>query len=266
VAVVASAPAFAQQAKDDDGVKVRPPSVIRHVVSAAKIEKAGQQQYRQLREQAIARKALVPADDPQAQRVQGIAKELIPHANKWNARAKDWQWELILIKSPVINALCMPGGKIVVFTGLLDTLKLTDDELAVVIGHEMAHAVREHARARAVKSTLTRVGAGTVAILLGGNIGEIAKVSGGLMTLKFNRSDERDADLVGMELAARAGYNPEAGITLWEKMEQLAAISQPPWLSTHPTTDNRIKQIKVNLKRVQPLYERARANRPSAAN
>src|SRR4030095_8624569 len=151
--------------------------------------------------------------------------------------------------------------KIAVFTGILDTLKLTDDEVAIVLGHEMAHALREHARARAVKSTLTEGGAFTVGLLIGGNMGEIAKQGGGLLTLKFNRDDERDADLIGMELAARAGYNPEAGITLWEKMGNAARGAPPPWLSTHPSSESRVALIKLNLKRVMPLYERARANK-----
>ena len=166
------------------------------------------------------RNALLPADDPQAKRVQRIAQDLLPHTHKWNTRAKDWKWEVILVKSPTVNALCMPGGKIAIFTGILDALKLTDDELAVVLGHEMAHALREHARARAAKITLTNVGALAIGLVIGGNVGELARQGGGLLTLKFNRDDERDADLIGMELAARAGYDPEAGITLWEKMGQ----------------------------------------------
>ena len=112
----------------------------------------------------------------------------------------------------------MPGGKIAVFTGIVDALKLTDDELAVVLGHEMAHALREHARARTAKITLTNVGTLAIGLVIGGNVGELARQGGGLLALKFNRDDERDADLIGLELAARAGYDPQAGITLWEKM------------------------------------------------
>jgi predicted Zn-dependent protease len=265
LAIAASVPAAAQLAKDDgEGVKVRRASLMRNLVSAAKLEQAAVQQYDQLRTQAVGRSALLPADDAIAKRVQGIARELLPFANKWNARAKDWKWEVIVIKTPAINAMCMPGGKIAVFTGLLDTVKLTDDELAMVLGHEMAHALREHARTRAAKVTLTNVGTLAIGLIIGGNVGELARQGGGLLALKFNRDDERDADLIGMELAARAGYDPQAGITLWQKMGQVAKGAAPPWLSTHPSGEDRLTRIRAALPQVAGLYEKAKAKRPSA--
>jgi predicted Zn-dependent protease len=233
------------------------------------LEKAALEQYGQLRAQAMSRNALVPADDPVARRVAGVAHDLLPFTPKWNARAKDWQWDISIIKTTTINALCMPGGKIAVFTGILDTLKLTDDELAVVLGHEMAHALREHARARAAKVTLTNVGALAIGLVIGGNLGELARQGGGLLALKFNRDDERDADLVGLELAARAGYNPQAGLTLWEKMAQVAKSTPPSWLSTHPSGEDRKRRTQEALQQVMPLYEKAReksgADKPAAA-
>ena len=159
----------------------------------------------------------------------------------------------------------MPGGKIAVFTGILDALKLTDDELAVVLGHEMAHALREHARARTAKVTLTNVGTLAIGLVIGGNVGELARQGGGLLALRFNRDDERDADLVGLELAARAGYDPQAGITLWEKMAQAAKGAPPTWLSTHPSGEDRERRTKDALKDVMPLYEKAKASKPPAA-
>ena len=261
--MAASVSAGAQHAKDEDGgVKVRRASLVRNLVSAGKLEHAALQQYGQLRTQAVSRNALVPADDPQAKRVDGIARELLPHTYKWNARAKDWRWEVMLIKTPTINALCMPGGKIAVFTGILDQLKLTDDELAIVLGHEMAHALREHARARAAKVTLTNVGTLAIGLVIGGNVGELARQGGGLLNLKFNRDDERDADLIGMEIAARAGYNPEAGITLWQKMAQVTGGARPTWLSTHPSSEDRAKRMREAMKDVAKLYDKAKANRP----
>src|SRR5262245_33019944 len=264
LAIVASVPAGAQRAKDDDeGVKVRRASIVRNLVSAASLEKAALQQYGQLRAQATGRNALVAEDDAQAKRVQRIAKELLPHTHKWNGRAKDWPWEVIVVKTPTINALCMPGGKIAVFTGILDTLKLTDDELAMVLGHEMAHALREHARARAAKTTLTNVGTLAVGLVIGGNVGELARQGGGLLNLKFNRDDERDADLIGMEIAARAGYDPQAGITLWQKMGQVPGHVRPPWLSTHPSSEDRVRRIREAMKDVARLYEKGKASRPA---
>jgi predicted Zn-dependent protease len=265
LAVLATVSATAQPAKDDDGgVKVRRASVMRKLVSAGKLEQVALQQYGQLRAQATSRNSLVPVEDAQAKRVQRIAQELLPHTHKWNRRAKDWSWEVILVKTPTINALCMPGGKIAVFTGILDALKLTDDELAIVLGHEMAHALREHARAREAKVTLTNVGTLAIGLVIGGNMGELARQGGGLLALKFNRDDEKDADLIGMEIAARAGYDPEAGITLWQKMGQVAGGARPPWLSTHPSSEDRLKRIKGATKDVAKLYEKAKANRPPA--
>jgi predicted Zn-dependent protease len=263
LAIAASVPATAQRAKDDDeGVKVRRASFVRNLVPAASLENAALQQYGQLRAQATGRKALVAEDDAQAKRVQRIAKELLPHTHKWNRRAKDWAWEVMLVRTPTVNALCMPGGKIAVFTGIIDKLNLTDDELAIVLGHEMAHALREHARARAAKVTLTNVGTMVVGLVIGGNVGELARQGGGLLNLKFNRDDERDADLIGMEIAARAGYDPEAGITLWQKMAQVARGAPPTWLSTHPSSEDRVRRMKAAMKDVAKLYERGKANRP----
>ena len=145
---------------------------------------------------------------------------------------RQWRWEVNLIGSKQINAFCMPGGKIAVFTGILDQLELTDDETAMVLGHEIAHALREHARARIAKSQGTGAFLSLGAALLGlGQLGDVAASIGTqLLTLKFSREDEIDADLVGLELAARAGFNPEASIRLWEKMGQAkeVAMAEPP--------------------------------------
>jgi predicted Zn-dependent protease len=266
LAFATSVPAAAQPAKTDDGgVTVRRPSMIRNLVPAARLEKAAQEQYDRLRAQASGRNALVPADDPQTLRVQRVAKDLLPYTQKWHDRAKEWQWDITVIKTPAINALCMPGGKIAVFTGILDALKLTDDELAVVLGHEMAHALREHARARTAKITLTNVGTLAIGLVIGGNVGELARQGGGLLALKFNRDDERDADLIGLELAARAGYDPRAGLTLWQKMAQVAKNAPPTWLSTHPSGEDRIRRTQDALKQVMPLYEKAKAAKPPVA-
>jgi predicted Zn-dependent protease len=154
----------------------------------------------------------------------------------------------------------MPGGKIAFFTGILDRLKLTDDEVAMVMGHEIAHALREHARERAAKSTLYNVGGRVVGALIGGGVGEAIGAAGGnLLTLRFSRNDELESDLIGMELAARAGYDPAAGVTLWQKMSAASKGAPPQWLSTHPAGETRIKIIQDNLKDVAGLYERAKA-------
>ena len=153
----------------------------------------------------------------------------------------------------------MPGGKIAVYSGLIDTLKLSDDEIAIVLGHEIAHALREHARERMAKSELTQFGVS----LLGHNIGDgrynsLFQAGGSLLTLKFSRSDETEADIVGLELSARAGYDPRAGMTLWRKMTASNRGAPPQWLSTHPSGENREREIARHLPEVMPLYNKAK--------
>ncbi len=272
VAVVLMAWSFGASAQtaqpavsDKDGVKVGNPSFVRRLVPAETLETAALQQYGALKREATGKGALVPSTHPQSVRLHRIARDLLPHAHKWNPRAKDWKWEVVLIRSANINAFCMPGGKIAFFTGIIDKLQLTDDEIAMVMGHEIAHALREHARERAAKNTLTNVGGRIIgSLIFGGGAGELIGAAGGnLLTLQFSRNDELESDLIGMELAARAGYDPAAGITLWEKMSAAAKGAPPQWLSTHPAGDTRIKIIKDNLKDVAGLYERAKAAKAS---
>jgi predicted Zn-dependent protease len=265
LATLASAPTAGQPAAEAEGVEVRRPSLLRNFVPAAKLEATALRQFSELKDHAARHNALLASTDPASQRVERIIKDLLPHTHKWHPRAKDWRWQVVVIKTSTVNALCMPGGKIAVFTGILDRLKLSDDETAVVLGHEMAHALREHARARAAKVTITRIGTLAVALLIGGNAGELARAGGGLLALKFSRDDERDADLIGMERAARAGYNPAAAITLWEKMGSIARSAPPAWLSTHPSGQERIARLKANLTRVMPIYERQARRAPSTS-
>lgn len=242
-------------------VNVGNASMARNLVPADKIEAAGVQQYGQLLEQARAKGALAGDNNPQLQRLRTIAQRLIPFATPWNSRARDWKWEVNLIGSKQINAFCMPGGKIAFFTGILEQLKLSDDEVAMVMGHEMAHALREHARARMAKSAGTGAALSIGAQLLGlGQVGDLAARAGTqLITLKFSRSDETEADLVGLELAARAGYDPKASVSLWQKM---AAASKNQgglsFLSTHPTGPDRITKLEANLPKVEKLYRDAK--------
>ncbi|MDB5948000.1 MAG: peptidase [Ramlibacter sp.] len=242
-----------------EGVEVGKSSRLASLVPAADVENAAGQQYHQMLQQAASKRALAQPDHPQLQRIRTVAQRLIPQAPQWNPRAADWKWEVNLIGSNQINAFCMPGGKIVFYSGILDQLKLTDDEIAMVMGHEMAHALREHARERMAKGALTNVGANVLVQVLGlGQVGQALTGYGAqLMSLKFSRTDESEADLVGMELAARAGYDPRAAITLWKKMGQASKGSPPQWLSTHPSGAARIAELQKNLPRVMPLYERA---------
>jgi Zn-dependent protease with chaperone function len=253
-AATAAVPAIAQ-------VDVGKASALRKLVPAEELEGAAHQQYAQMMGEAQDKRALVPASHPQVQRLRRIADRLIPHARPWNSRAKQWNWEVNLIHSSQINAFCMPGGKIAFYTGILDQLQLTDDEAAMIMGHEMAHALREHARARLAKSSATNIGLRLGAQLLGlGQIGDMAAGLGTqLLTLRFSREDETEADLVGLELAARSAYQPRASVSLWRKMTSAnGGAGGPSFLSTHPPGPNRIRELEANVPRVQGLYEQAR--------
>jgi len=261
--VLAASPAAMSLARE--GVEVGQNSAFSRLVPAAELEQSATRQYAQLQQQAASKGALAPDNHPQVQRLRAIAQRLIPHSLEWNPRAKDWKWEVNLIGSKQINAFCMPGGKIAFFSGILDQLKLTDDEVAMVMGHEIAHALREHARERIGKGLATqgaaRIGGAVVAGIFGLDphlTDAVARGGANLLTLKFGREDESEADLVGMEIAARAGYDPRAGVTLWRKMGAAAKGAPPQWLSTHPSGKTRIEDIEKNLPKVMPLYERAR--------
>ncbi len=257
LALVSLAPTLARE--PDDGVIVGRGSYVRYLYPASLLENSASQQYMALKQQANSKQALLPPNHQSVERLRRIAKDLLPFADKWNPRSKEWKWEVVAIRSDNINAFCMPGGKIAFFTGIMDKLQLTDDEVAIVMGHEIAHALREHARARAVKSTVTNVAGRVIGALIFGQAGEvIGAQSAGLLTLKFSRDDEKEADLVGMELAARAGFNPAAGVTLWQKMSAASKGAPPQWMSTHPAGETRIQLIKDHLKEVEGLYERAR--------
>jgi len=250
----AAMPALARE-----GVEVGGTSKFAKLVPAEQVEQAAAQQYRQMMQQAAQQRGLAPDKHPQLVRLREIAKRIIPVALPWNERAKQWRWEVNLLGDKQLNAFCMPGGKIAFYYGILAQLKLSDDEVAMIMGHEVAHALREHARERMGKTAATRIGANVLSSLLGlGNTGDaLLNMGGQLLTLTFSREDESEADLVGMELAARAGYDPGAGVTLWQKMGAQSKGAPPQWLSTHPAGPTRIRDIEANLAKVQPLFERA---------
>lgn len=258
--LLALACAALMQAPAQAQVEVGKASVMRQLVPAETLENSATQQYQELLQKAKAQGALADAGNPQLQRLRGIAQRLIPYAAQWNPRASQWRWEVNLIGSKQINAFCMPGGKIAFYTGIIDQLKLTDDEIAMIMGHEMAHALREHSREQLAKNQATSIGISLGAQLLGlGDIGNAAaRLGGQLLSLKFSRNDESDADLVGLELAARAGFNPQAAVSLWRKMGQATGEGGIGFLSTHPTGPDRIRQLEGNVPRVMGLYEQAR--------
>jgi predicted Zn-dependent protease len=228
-------------------------------VPADQIEQAAGQQYRQMLQEASGQRALAPVDHPQMQRLRYIAQRMIPLTAGCNPRAQQWKWDVNLIGSQEINAFCMPGGKIAFYFGILAKLKLDDDEVAMIMGHEVAHALLEHARERMGKTMVTRgvIELGSALLGLGGAGQTLAGMGGQLLTLKFSRSDESEADALGLLLAARAGYRPAAGVTLWQKMQTANKGAPPQFLSTHPSGESRIKDIQSRLARLEPVYDAA---------
>ena len=262
VALVTALPSTALTAQAREGVEMRGTSAFARLVPAEDVERSASVQYAQMMQEANAKNALASKDNPQLIRLRAIATKIIPFSLEWNDRAKSWKWEVNLIGSNQINAFCMPGGKIAFYTGILEQLKLTDDEVAMIMGHEIAHALREHARERIGKGAATNIGAGVLSQLFGlGQVGQtLTNYGAQLLTLQFSREDESESDLVGMELAARAGYDPRAGVTLWQKMGAASKGAPPQWLSTHPSGTSRIAEIEANLPKVMPLYEKAKRN------
>ena len=185
--------------------------------------------------------------------------------------ALKWNWEINVQDSKEVKAYCMAGGKIMVYTGLIDQIKPSDDELAAVIGHEISHALREHVREQMSRAKAQQFGllglaavigvttknadnaASTVA--LGGTVAAVA------LTLPNSRTAEHEADEMGLELAARAGYNPDAAVTLWQKMGALGGSKPPEFLSTHPSGESRIADLKALIPKVRPLYIAAKAGK-----
>ena len=233
------------------------------LVSEAELREGAVQAYREELTKEREKGAL-NVDPALVARARAIAARLTPATGAFRPDAPGWAWEINVIRSDAVNAWCMPGGKIAVYSGLITKLGLTDDELAAVMGHEIAHALREHARERASEQvTAGLVIQGGVAVLGGGNLGiDMAQLAYQVtLGLPNSRVHESEADRMGVELAARAGYDPHAAITLWQKMARADGGKGPEWLSTHPSASTRIRDLEIYAGRVAPLYQQARRAR-----
>ena len=230
------------------------------MLSSQEVDQMYAQSYQQTLGEASS-KGVLDKTSANAKRVQAIAKRLIAQAPTFRADAAQWNWDVNLIKSDEMNANCGPGGKILVYSGLIDNLKLTDDELAAVMGHEIAHALREHGReamSKAYGIQMAKQGAGAIFGLGQDSLALADTVANYGMTLPNSRSNENEADLIGQELAARAGYNPNAAITLWNKMAKASEGAPPEFMSTHPASDSRIASLQAAIPKVMPLYQQAK--------
>lgn len=231
------------------------------IVSSEEMDQASEQAYRQLLTKAKQANAL-NANRSYTNRVVNISKRLINQVGVFRKDALRWKWEVNVLSSKTVNAFCMPGGKIAVYTGIIDSLKLTDGELAAVIGHEISHALREHSREQASQQVATSI----PTAILGSFIGSSELASGMnkvLFSLPFSRAMETEADTMGMELMARAGYNPEEAVNVWRKMAALSGGGNSvAILSTHPSNASRINDLQAHLPEVMPLYEATQHKKP----
>ena len=216
------------------------------------------------------KKPTLNADNSELERVRSISSRLISQVGVFRTDATKWKWEVNVEKNDQLNAYCMPGGKIMVYSGLMEKLHTTDDELAAVIGHEISHALREHGRERMSQAYVQQFGLQALAAIVTkgtstavGNASMQAANMGSQLffALPNSREQEREADRMGLELAARAGYNPDAAVTLWQKMEAQGGSKPPEFLSTHPASENRITELRALAPRVRPLYEAAKSGK-----
>ncbi len=231
------------------------------LVSEAQLRQSAATQYQQAIGEAKGKSAL-NADAAMTNRVKAVAARLIPHTKIFRDDAPAWAWEVNVIQSDTLNAWCMPGGKIAFYSGIITKLSLNDDEIAAIMGHEIAHALREHSRERVSEQVTAGVGIGVLAAATGtGKAGQ--DIGGALYNVTFSlpnsRLHETEADRMGVELAARGGYNPAAAVEVWKKMSALSSgKSGPQFLSTHPSNESRIADLTQYSQRVMPLYLQAK--------
>src|SRR5690606_4709355 len=219
LALVAAVGCSAVQTTEQGAVGVGRTQYMSGLVSPQQVEQAAAQNYAETLADAKA-KGVLNTDSAAVQRVSAITKRLIAQVPRFRADAAKWDWQVNVIDSEEVNAWCMPGGRIAVYTGMIDKVKATDAELAAVIGHEIAHALREHAREQMSRQMAANLGVSvlgaatgsTAARDLGGTLSQV------MFTLPNSREAESEADAIGVELAARAGYDPRAAVTLWQKM------------------------------------------------
>ena len=191
-------------------------------------------------------------------RVKRITDRLIVQAGSMYPPSRDWNWSVAVINEPTLNAWCMPGGKMAIYTGIINKLNLNDDEIAQIMGHEISHALLGHGRERMSRALATQGGLLLGSIVAGQDLSALGPVADIALTLPNSRGAESEADRYGIELAARAGYDPRAAVRLWEKMGAASGNGPPQFLSTHPAPGNRIQALNALVPKMMPLYEKAR--------
>ncbi len=227
------------------------------LVSDEQMQNAAAQAY-QAELKAARDKNALNKDEQLTARVRTIAVDLERSTATFRNDAPNWQWEVNTLATDELNAYAMPGGKIMVYEGIVKRLQLNDSEIAAIMGHEIAHALREHSRERVSRQYAQQLAISGAAALAGvdANIADLANtVATVTFQLPFSREQEAEADIVGLELMARSGYDPNAAVTLWQKMIAMEKRQQPEFLSTHPSPATRIEGLKALVPKVMPLYQ-----------
>lgn len=211
----------------------------------------------------LQKQSKVNRDGAKVARIHAITGRLIPHAFAWRSDASKWKWEVNVIDSPEVNAFCMAGGKMAIYSGFFDKMNPSDDELAQVMAHEIAHALSDHTREKMSVAMASDLGVQLLSVGVGASAGQTQMAHAMalyVVQMPNSRTAESEADRIGIELAAKAGYNPAAAVTLWQKMARQGE-GQPEWLSTHPSHQSRIAELSGMVPRVDPLYREAK-NKP----
>jgi hypothetical protein len=235
--------------------------VFRNLIPSPMLEAQAAEEFSQITYGAQYANRLYGDTDAHVTRVRSIVDKLIPYSLKWNERAKNWKWDVAVVRSPDIRMYCLPGGKIVVYSGLLDRMRLNDDELGMLIGHEIAHALREHARVRLGELQASQLdSSGTIPQLFGlADLGAAPLGIGSrLLEMKYEGTDETEADVIGSDIASRAGFDPRAAVTLWDKLAKATRNNRDQgFIYVHPYTPARRQDIIKRLPDMLPLYAKA---------
>lgn len=199
-------------------------------------------------------------DDPAlVNRVQTIAGRLVSEAVVLFPNSKDWEWSVAIIDDPeTINAWCMAGGRMAIYTGIINKLDLTDDEMAQIMGHEISHALANHTAEKMSRAMAINAGVAATAVVTDNNamvLSGAAMAAQLALDLPNSRVAESEADRIGIEIAALAGYEPQAAVTLWQKMAAVGGETPPQFLSTHPSPSNRqetLSQLVPEMRALNP--------------
>jgi predicted Zn-dependent protease len=231
----------------------------RMLVSEESVEQGAEKAYAGEVQQASAGGKL-NADPALTARIRRITGRLIPATAAFRPDAPEWKWEINTLTTPEMNAYAMPGGKIMVYSGLVEKLQLNDAEIAAVLGHEISHALREHTRERVSRAYEQKAALLGLAVVTGfdpATLDLADSVASVTFQLPHSREQEAEADVIGLELMARAGYDPHQAVTLWQKMMAAEKSAPPQFLSTHPASANRIAELERHIPQVLPLYRAA---------